>query len=64
MSRRAFQSKFQKKHWKRAAKKTGLFGGKIVSSDEIALMDERNALAEEIDFESFEAGIDAELNDL
>jgi hypothetical protein len=64
MSRRAFKSKFSKNHWKRASKKKGLFGGKIVSSDEIALMDERNALAEEIDFKSFEADLDAELQEL
>lgn len=64
MSRRAFRSKHSQNHWKQAAKKNGLFGGKIVSAEEIALMDERNALAEEVDFEAFEAGIDEALQEI
>jgi hypothetical protein len=41
-----------------------MFGGKIKTQDEIAAMDARNALAEEVAFASFEANIDQELKDV
>lgn len=67
MSRRGFQSKHHQQHWKKSARNRGdnqLFGGKIVSQEEIAALDERNALAEEVQFEAFEAKLDQEIDQL
>lgn len=55
---------FNRRYWKKAAQKKGLFGGNIKSQEEIQALNKKIKAQEKKEFDAFEKGFDEELKKL